>query len=355
MAATAAVGIFTAARSRLAARNFRKERQKAVQAAIAAALKEALLKILPELSDQPDHMRQYLDLFGRWLAHPPVLEELGKLVAPVPDAMPDVARLRAAFVELDFDPDQLTPPFATIVDILFDAFCDSDAWEGDLQAAIALREDRKTNRRLAALDHRYLAAVYKESNQLPLADAQPDQIQPRLPRVFVDVRIHGEAPDVAQIVSRLGLVGDGEARFRRAVKRVLTEGEPGLRSATARQPAADEHDIAWHELVARLDPRQLDALAKALAVEQEELRSALGDTLPLPDCTLTILTPEGINRFMGRWHAELVTAKLWNAELAERRRSELARALEERQRSELRKMAGTPLRLTMMEKLPRTP
>jgi energy-coupling factor transporter ATP-binding protein EcfA2 len=73
-----------------------------------------------------------------------------------------------------------------------------------------------------------------------------------------------------------------------------------------------------------------------------------GAALPLPVFALAPLTPPVIERFLGRWHAELVRAGLYEAPIADQAQTWLARTLRDPARRELQEMARTPLLLTMM-------
>ncbi|MCA9875563.1 MAG: hypothetical protein KC441_17955, partial [Anaerolineales bacterium] len=76
-----------------------------------------------------------------------------------------------------------------------------------------------------------------------------------------------------------------------------------------------------------------------------------GDALDWPAATLDKLTPQAIDHFVDRWHAELVATHEWEARLAGERQTHLTAALADTRRAELREMAGTPLLLTMMVKV----
>jgi len=222
-AAIAGPALYAAARSRITANRATQQQQAAVQTAIQRALQDALLQTLSALTDDPEQMRHHLDLLGGWLARPAVAGQYARLLAPAPDADLDMAILRAEFETAGYDADRLAQPFVTIADTIGAAFLASAAWEGDLQGAIGISAQRTIAallERLAPLDLdklelHYLNHVYGECNALPLADVEKGQRQPRLQRVFVDVRVRDAIPTYAQVMARLGLFGYHRARAGR--------------------------------------------------------------------------------------------------------------------------------------------
>ncbi len=223
--------LYEAARTRLEAHSADRRRQEAVQAAIQRALSDALLQTLPLLTDAPEQMQHDLDLLGQWLARPAVAGQYAQLIAPAPKADLDRTLLRAEFEEAGFDPASLMQPLVSIADSIGAAFVASAAWQGELQPVIAIGELRRGNallERLAPLDlddleRHYLNQVYAECNALPLADVEKGQHQPRLQRVFVDVRVRDAVPAYEEAMARLGLFGDSSARAGRVVERMLAE------------------------------------------------------------------------------------------------------------------------------------
>jgi hypothetical protein len=76
-----------------------------------------------------------------------------------------------------------------------------------------------------------------------------------------------------------------------------------------------------------------------------------GEALSLPAYTLAPLAPPAIAQFLQRWHAELVSAGLYQAPQAEQAERQLLTAINDRNRRELGEMAATPLLLTMMARV----
>ena len=76
-----------------------------------------------------------------------------------------------------------------------------------------------------------------------------------------------------------------------------------------------------------------------------------GQALSLPAYTLAPLTLPAIAQFLQRWHAELVSAGLYQAPQAEQAERQLLTAINDRNRRELGEMAATPLLLTMMARV----
>jgi energy-coupling factor transporter ATP-binding protein EcfA2 len=76
-----------------------------------------------------------------------------------------------------------------------------------------------------------------------------------------------------------------------------------------------------------------------------------GQALSLPAYTLAPLDPPAIAQFLQRWHAELVSAGLYQTQQAEQAERQLLAAINDHSRRELGEMAGTPLLLTMMARV----
>ena len=280
-AGLAASMLYDAARTRLEAHSAAQRQQEAVRAAIQRALSDALLQTLPLLTDAPEQMQHALGLLGQWLARPAVAGQYARLIAPVLKADLDRTLLGAEFEKAGFDPASLTQPFGSIADSIGAAFVASAAWQGELQPVIAIGELRRGNallERLAPLDlddleRHYLNQVYAECNALPLADVEKGQRQPRLQRVFVDVRVRDAVPADEEVMARLGFFGDSSAHVGRVVKRVL--GERSGRKTEA------EGNAGWTQAMRQLDKAALAQVAEALGVEADELSRALENLTPL--------------------------------------------------------------------------
>lgn len=291
-AALAGPAIYSAARTRLAVHYADRQQQAAIAAALQRALQDALLYALPLLTDDPDHLRHHLDLLGGWLARPAVAAQYARLIAPAPGADLDMAILRAEFAAGGNEPDTLAQPFTTIADSIGAAFIDAAVWEGDLQGAIGIGVQRRMAgllERLAPLDldeleQHYLNHVYGECNALPLADVEKGQRQPRLQRVFVDVRVRDAVPTYEQVMARLGLFDYRRARAGRLVQAALTA-HGDERQHTLRAPkgsAADmAGDAAWTPAVRQLDAETFAKLAEALGVSRDDFRRNLENLTPL--------------------------------------------------------------------------
>ncbi len=291
-AALAGPAIFGAARTRLAARRGDQQQQAAIEAAIQRALQDALLETLPLLTDDPDQLRHNLDMLGAWLVRPAVAGCYARLIAPTPQADIDIDRLRSEFDAAGYDPDTLAQPFATIADSIGAAFIESAARERDLQDAIGIGVQRTIAERLARLapldldelEQHYLNQVYGECNALPLADVEKGERQPRLQRVFVNVRVRDAAPTYEQVMARLGLFDYRRARAGRLVKAALTD-HGDDRRRMMRPPTdiagAMESDAGWTQVVRQLDNETFVQLAAALAVAPDEFRRALENLTPL--------------------------------------------------------------------------
>ena len=297
-AALAGPALYAAARSRITAQRAAQQQQAAVQAAIQRALHDALLQTLPlltaapEQTADPEQMRHHLDLLGGWLARPPVAGQYARLIAPAPDADLDMAMLRAEFERAGYDADTLTQPFVTIADTIGAAFLDSAAWEGDLQGAIGIGVARRMAgllERLAPLDldevgKNYLNRVYGECNALPLADVEKGQRQPRLQRVFVDVRVRDAVPSYEQVMARLGLFDYRRARAGRLVQAAFSaRGDERQRAIRAPKGMAAEMegDAPWTPAVRQLDRETFAKLAEALGVTPAAFRRGLENLTPL--------------------------------------------------------------------------
>jgi hypothetical protein len=291
-AALAGPAIYAAARARLATHRAAQAQQATVQAAIQRALHDALLQTLPLLTDDPEQMRHHLDLLGDWVARPAVAGQYARLIAPAPDADLDMAILRAEFAAAGYDPDMLAQPFDAIADSIGAAFVESAAWEGGLQDVISIGVQRRVVgllERLAPLDldeveQHYLNRVYGECNALPLADVEKDQRQPRLQRVFVDVRVRDAVPTYEQVMARLGLFDYRRARAGRLAQAAFsTRGDERQRAIRAPKGMATamEGDAPWTPAVRQLDRETFDKLAEALGVSREDFRRGLENLTPL--------------------------------------------------------------------------
>lgn len=73
--------------------------------------------------------------------------------------------------------------------------------------------------------------------------------------------------------------------------------------------------------------------------------------LPLPAFTLAPLSDDSVANFLRRWHEELVAANRYQAEAAAQARRRLEEAIGDPERSDLRRLADTPLLLTMMARV----
>ncbi len=73
--------------------------------------------------------------------------------------------------------------------------------------------------------------------------------------------------------------------------------------------------------------------------------------LPLPALTLAPLNDESVASFLQRWHDELVTARLYERGEAEQAQRRLVEAIGDRERSDLRRLADSPLQLTIMARV----
>lgn len=290
-AAIAGPALYAAARSRITANRATQQQQAVVQTAIQRALQDALLQTLSALTDDPEQMRHHLDLLGGWLARPAVAGQYARLLAPAPDADLDMAILRAEFETAGYDADRLAQPFVTIADTIGAAFLASAAWEGDLQGAIGISAQRTIAallERLAPLDLdklelHYLNHVYGECNALLLADVEKGQRQPRLQRVFVDVRVRDAIPTYAQVMARLGLFGYHRARAGRLTQTALAargdERQRALR--TPKGGAGESDDAGWTPAVRQLDRETFDKLAAAFGVTPDDFRRNLENLTPL--------------------------------------------------------------------------
>ena len=133
-------------------------------------LQDALLQILPALGEIEDQMTHYLSMFGQWLKRPKVTTELANLIAPDPDSDINLAILRAEFEVMDFDPESLSQPFDTVVDLLAGAFVNAAASQEELQGILGIRTARTMADILKAmapldleeLERNYLQALYKD-------------------------------------------------------------------------------------------------------------------------------------------------------------------------------------------------
>jgi hypothetical protein len=296
-AALAGPALYAAARSRITASRAVQQQQAAVQTAIQRALQDALLQTLPALTDDPEQtdapeqMRHHLDLLGGWLARPAVAGQYARLLAPAPGADLDMAILCAEFERAGDDADTLAQPFVTIADSICAAFLASAAWEGELQGAIGIGAQRTIANlleRLAPLDldeleQNYLNRVYNECNALPLADVEKGQRQPRLQRVFVDVRVRDAVPSYEQVMARLGLFGYRRARASRLTQTALaTRGDERQRMPhTPKGRAGESDDADWTPAVRQLDRETFDKLAAALGVTADDFRRTLENLTPL--------------------------------------------------------------------------
>ena len=73
--------------------------------------------------------------------------------------------------------------------------------------------------------------------------------------------------------------------------------------------------------------------------------------LPLPAFTLAPLTDDSVKTFLQRWHDELVAARRYQPEAAVQARRRLEDAIGDPERPDLRRLADTPLLLTMMARV----
>jgi hypothetical protein len=116
----------------------------------------------------------------------------------------------------------------------------------------------------------YLNRVYGECNALPLADVEKGQRQPRLQRVFVDVRVRDAVPTYEQVMARLGLFDYRRARAGRLVQAAFSaRGDERQRAIRAPKgmAAAMEGDAPWTPAVRQLDRETFAKLAEALGVK----------------------------------------------------------------------------------------
>ncbi|MCB0149487.1 MAG: SUMF1/EgtB/PvdO family nonheme iron enzyme, partial [Caldilineaceae bacterium] len=143
---------------------------------------------------------------------------------------------------------------------------------------------------LDELGQHYLNRVYGECNALPLADVEKGRTQPRLQRVFVDVRVRDAVPSYAQAMARLGLFGYRRARAGRLVRETrATHGDERRRMTQVLRrgremevdaaPADDES--GWTPTMRQMDDETFAKLAAAFSVEVDELRRALENLTPL--------------------------------------------------------------------------
>ncbi len=298
-AGLAGPAIYAAARTRLDARHTPQKQQTAVQTAIQRALQDALLQILPALGEIEDQMTHYLSMFGQWLKRPKVTTELANLIAPDPDSDINLAILRAEFEVMDFDPESLSQPFDTVVDLLAGAFVNAAASQEELQGILGIRTARTMADILKAmapldleeLERNYLQALYKECNELPLADAQPDQPQPRMQRVFVDVRVADAPALFRDVAERLGLFRFWTSRAKRELQRTFAEQEQQRRIGRMTFPPPGDEDAAWVEVMRQMDDVELLAFAEKLDVDHSALRKALHNLTPI-DLLATLSRPQ---------------------------------------------------------------
>jgi len=278
-----------AARTRIDARHAPQQQAAAVQAAIERALRDALLQLLPELGDTEEAMKHHLSIFGQWLNRPAVAAEVAKLIAPDPDSDLDLALLRAEFEAADYDPESLTQPFESIVDRLAQGFVNAAAEQPELQAIIGIRTERTIADILTAmaplnleeLELNYLRATYKDCNELPMADAKPDQLQPRMQRVFVDVRVAGAPATFLTLSERLGLFRFWSSRARRELQRMAASQDQRERMGRSTLPGPDDEDAAWIDAMRRMDEDELRQFAETLDVDADALRRELNNLTPV--------------------------------------------------------------------------
>ncbi|MEI2692065.1 MAG: hypothetical protein V9H69_21110 [Anaerolineae bacterium] len=73
--------------------------------------------------------------------------------------------------------------------------------------------------------------------------------------------------------------------------------------------------------------------------------------MPLPAVTLAPLSDESVASFLQRWHDELVNAKLYEPGEAVQAQQRLQEAIDDPQRTDLRRLADSPLQLTIMARV----
>jgi hypothetical protein len=289
-AGIAGPAIYAAARTRIEANRAEKKRKEAVQTAIERALRDALLQLLPRLGETDEAtLTHHLSLFGQWVKRAAVTAELAKLVASDPESDLDLAVLRSEFEAAGFDPESLGQPFETVVDLLAETFVNAAADAEELRDVLRIRTERTIAGILAAmapldldeLERNYLRALYKECNELPLADAQPDQPQPRMQRVFVDVRVAGAPATFLDVTERLGLFRYWSGRAKRELQRAFAGQEQQRRVGRTARPELSDEDAAWIEAMRQMDGRALREFAGKLGVDADALRVALQNLTPV--------------------------------------------------------------------------
>lgn len=126
---------------------------------------------------------------------------------------------------------------------------------------------------ISAEELAYLRKVHSDCDRLPLANIPSDQPQPRLQRVFVELRTT-LPPTAEQVGQRLKL----DSKKLRVLQQRLAgrQQASGKRSATA----APEESMAPADL-RPLDGEELGKLAESLGVEAGELAAALRNLTPL--------------------------------------------------------------------------